>query len=1082
VTTPTREVRKIVTAVFCDVVGSTTLGERLDPEVLRRVLGEYFAVMREVAESHGGQVAKFIGDAVLAVFGLPQLHEDDALRAVRTADEMRARLEALNVSLRARWNVELETRMGVCTGEVVSGADDDVVLGDVMNTAARLEQQAGPGEILVADQTYALVRDAVVADPLELGVKGKSAPLRAWRLLRVDPGAAGHRRRFDRPLVGRERELRLLEEVLGRALEQRGLQLVTLIGEPGIGKSRLLAEFEHNLERRGERVTCLRGQCLAYGDGIGFWPVAEIVKQHLSITQTTSEHDARMRLAAAVDGMQDAPWLRARLAPLVGLPGEAGEREEVFTAWQRFFDEIADRTPLVLVFEDLHWADPALFAFLEYLVEWSADAPLLVLCTARAELLDTQPGWAGGATNATRLALRPLDEGEMGRLAETLLGELVPASGAIAALVARCGGNPLYAEEYARIVADRIPGAESDLAIPATVRALIGARIDGLPVAGRALLHDAAVVGKVFWAGALAAIGEHDPARVRTDLHELTRKELLHRSRTTTVPGDEEYSFWHDLVHEVAYTQIPRARRAEAHRRTAEWIEDMAGDRIDDRAELLAHHYSTALELTRESRDGDTEPLRKAALRHLGAAARHALELDAAHAAQLARQGLTLADTSETAPLLHLLGSSLVLSGALEEARACLAEARAAAETIGDTETLSMTYYQEYELAFFTGDTQGADQLVEAAVARLSDEPASGSFAMLLSSAAFLRLMHMDLGPSSELIERAIEMGEAVGEPQAVAAAINFRGLLRIESGNPDALGDLEASLAMFEEVGSTLITMAKFHLGYGRLHMRGPADARSAFEDAIATGTRTRNTLYEMWARVEDIGRLADSGAWDELLEAVDRVLAWADANGSRQHSASVAPHKARVRALRGDTTAARIAMGDALEHAQNIGYPQALVPALASAALIDYLDRDAARARELLETIEPARLSCQSPMAEICRILVACGGSHHAQTLLGHVGDGPTRLVNNVASGRAALTEAAGDHAAAEPLYDDAAIRWRTYGNPYELAHALAGRARCLIALGRAETATAPREEAASIFGRLGVRDPLAPAQAAI
>ena len=328
----------------------------------------------------------------------------------------------------------------------------------------------------------------------------------------------------------------------------------------------------------------------------------------------------------------------------------------MFTAWQRFFDEIADRTPLVLVIEDLHWADPALLAFLEYLVAWSADVPLLVLCTARTELLDDHPGWAGGATNATTLALRPLDDGETTRLAETLLGELVPATGVTAALVARCGGNPLYAEEYARLLADRMPGAEGDFAIPETVRALIGARIDGLGSGARTLLYDAAVIGKVFWAGALVAIGEHDPARVRADLHDLARKEFIRRSRTSTLPGDEEYSFWHDLVHEAAYAQIPRTRRAEAHRRTAEWIEQTAGDRIDDRVELLAHHYSEALRLTQETQGGDSELLREAALRHLTTAAQRAVGLDPAQATRLAQQGLALADDAERAPLLEVLG------------------------------------------------------------------------------------------------------------------------------------------------------------------------------------------------------------------------------------------------------------------------------------------------------------------------------------------------------------------------------------------------------------------------------------------
>ena len=372
--------------------------------------------------------------------------------------------------------------MGVCTGEVVVGGDDQVVLGDVMNTAARLEQAAEPGEILVADETWVLVCDAVAGESVDLVVKGKAAPVRAWRLRAVGREVSGHERRFDRPLVGREREVRILQEAFARAVEENRLQLVTIIGEPGIGKSRLLAELEEWLEGRAEAVACRRGRCLAYGDGIGFWPLAEIVKQQLEIAETDSEDQARARLAAAVEGMQDAPWLRARLAPLVGLAGEAGQREEVFTAWQRFFDEVAARTPLVLVIEDLHWADPAMLAFVQHLVEWSTGVPILLACTARPELFDAHPSWAGGLANATTLALRPLNRDDTTRLADALLAELVASADATTALVERCGGNPLYAEEYARLLADRASEAAGDLVMPETVRALIGARIDSLPV------------------------------------------------------------------------------------------------------------------------------------------------------------------------------------------------------------------------------------------------------------------------------------------------------------------------------------------------------------------------------------------------------------------------------------------------------------------------------------------------------------------------------------------------------------------------------------------------------------------------
>jgi class 3 adenylate cyclase len=366
---PSREVRKTVTAVFCDVVGSTTLGERLDAEVLRSVMARYFDVMRGAVEGHGGTVSKFIGDAVVGVFGVPQLHEDDALRAVRGAVEMQTRLVDLNVSLRVDWDVTLEARIGVSTGEVVVGSDDEALLGDVMNTAARLEAAAQPGGILVGDETWVLVADAVTGEPVDLVVKGKAVPVRAWRLGSVSQDALGHARRFDRPLVGRARELRVLTDTFARAVADRELQLVTITGEPGIGKTRLVAEFEASLDQRAETVTALRGRCLAYGDGIGFWPLAEAVKQHLAIDEASSESEVRAQLAAAVEGMPDAPWLRARLGPLVGLAGEVADRGEVFTAWQRFFDEIAAIRSLVLVFEDLHWADPAMLAFVS--TSWS---------------------------------------------------------------------------------------------------------------------------------------------------------------------------------------------------------------------------------------------------------------------------------------------------------------------------------------------------------------------------------------------------------------------------------------------------------------------------------------------------------------------------------------------------------------------------------------------------------------------------------------------------------------------------------------------------------------------------------------
>jgi class 3 adenylate cyclase len=1075
---PTREVRKTVTAVFCDVVGSTPLGERLDPEVLRRVLLRYFDEMRAVVESHGGHVVKFIGDAVVGVFGVPQVHEDDALRAVRAAREMRTRLAVLNESLLTEWDVELEARTGISTGEVVVGADDEVLLGDVMNTAARLETAAEPGEILIAAETYSLVRDAIVAQPLELALKGKALPVAAWRLDSVTEGAAGRRRRFDRPLVGRELELRRLEDLFEQAVANSGLQLITIVGEPGIGKSRFVAEFEQRLDAAATPVTRRRGQCLAYGNGIGLSPFAEIVKAQLGIGELDTEDQVRARLTAVVEGMVDAPWLRAQLAPLLGLPGEAAEREEVFAAWVRFLDELAARGPLVLIVEDLHWADTALLAFVEYLAQWSTDVPILVICTARPELFERHMAWAGGLANTTTIALRPLGEDDTLQLARTLLTDRGASVQAAAALVSRCGGNPLYAEEYAALLAERI--ADDDMIqMPDTVQALIAARIDTLPPHRSTLLQDAAVVGKVFWAGAVTAIGNRDPAAVRADLHELARKQFVRRSRTSTIPGDDEYAFWHDLVHEVAYNQIPRSDRAEAHRRSAKWIEQTAGDRLAERAELLAHHYIQALTLTSTHGSGDPEPLRRAALRHLATAANHAMGLDLDHATQLAQQALEIAtgEDRERAPLLCLLGTAHVLAGEYDHARTALLGARAAAERTGEVESLSQAYFQQSEMELFAGTQQSFAAVLGEAIDRLSREPPTAGFALVLTNAAFESLRRGEPVACGELLDRAIEMAETVGDRRALAMAINNRGLLRIELGDRASLEDFATALQMFNELGSTYAGMSTTHLGMARLAFDGPADAAPIFADAIAHGDRTRNATYGMDARYFDLDRLAEAGAWDELILAADHLMSWAGSHPSSELGAVGGVGKARVLALRGRAPEAHAAMRGMLDWARGDLDPRAVVPALATAALIECLDGNTDQARSIAENIEPTQINSWAPLAEICRILIACDAAQHAHTLVAHVETGPPRLLNNATSSRAQLAEADRDHATAAALYPNAVKRWRSFANPFELAHALAGHARCLAALDRAGEARLAASEAAATFKRLGVHGPALP-----
>ena len=1057
-----------MTAVFCDVVGSMPLGERLDPEELRSVLQRYFEEMRSAVGAHGGTVEKFIGDAVVGVFGVPTVHEDDALRAVRAAVEMRTRLAVLNEALRADWEVELEARTGISTGEVVVGADDEVLLGDVMNTAARLESAAEPGAILIAAETHDLVRDAVVAEPVELDLKGKALPVAAWRLDSVVEGAAGHLRRFDRPLVGRERELRRLEDLFEQVVAESELQLVTIVGEPGIGKSRLVAEFEEWLDHHADSVTRRRGQCLAYGDGIGFWPLSEIVKAQLGISEADTEEQVRARLAAGVEGMVDAPWLRARISPLLGLPSEAAEREEAFTAWQRFFDEVAAQGPLVLVIEDAHWADTAMLAFVQHLAEWSSGVPILIVCTARPELLERHTAWAGGLVNTTTVMLQPLSTDDTLQLAKTLLADQAASEQAAIALVERCAGNPLYAEEYASLLAERITD-DASLAMPDSVQALIAARIDTLPADRSALLQDAAVIGKVFWAGAVSSIGDRDPAVVHGDLHELARKQLIRRSRTSSMPGDEEYSFWHDLVHEVAYNQIPRATRANAHRRTAEWIEQAAGDRLAERAELLAHHYTQALTLTRIIGGGDLEPLRRAALRNLATAADRAMGLDLAHAVGLAREalGIATAEDRERAPLLCVLGTSHVLAGEYDQARSALGDARAAAEATGDIESLGQAYFGESELEFFGGTSDAYSAVLIEAVDRLSRERASGPFALVLANAAYESLTRGDIVACRELLDRAMGMAEMVGDQVALATALDVRGLLGIELGDRVALEDCATAARLFTECGSGYVGMATTHLGKGLLVFDGPADAAPVFDDAIAHSVRTRNATYEMDARGHVIDWMDEAGRWDELLDTVEQMVAWADTHPTWGY---VLLAKARILALRGDLHGARAAAGRVAEYSLGLGGGTAWETG--AVALLELLEGNTERARRLTEGITPAHVNSDAPLAEICRILVACHATQHARTLVDHVIHSPPRLLVHAASSRAQLAEADHNHAIAGTLYQEAVDRWRAFGNPYESAHALAGRARCLAALGNPADAAIAADEAASLFENLGVR----------
>jgi class 3 adenylate cyclase/tetratricopeptide (TPR) repeat protein len=605
VRTPRRDVRKTVTVVFTDVAGSTPLGERLDPEALRAVMSTYFERMSSVVERHGGSVEKFIGDAVMAVFGIPTLHEDDALRAVRAALEMGGALADLNRRLQRERGVQIQVRTGVNTGEVVAGEPagaQRLVTGDAVNTAARLQQAAAPGEILIGRSTYRLVRDAVrVQEMAPLPLKGKADPTAAYRLLDVRTETEAVPRHLDSPMVGRARERKLLTLAFEQAEEERVCHLVTILGSPGVGKSRLAEEFLGSL---AADVTALRGRCLPYGDGITFWPVREIVRQAAGIGEAEGAEEARTKLAALCRGVEPEELVSERVAEVLGIGGESGPQEETFWGIRRLFEAMGARAPVVIVFDDIHWAEPTLLDFLEHLTDWTRDAALLVICLSRLELLEIRPAWGGGKMNATAIQLEPLTEDQCAVLMENLLGRAQLPAEVRDRVVDAAEGNPLFVEQTLSMLIDDgllrrenghwLPAADLSLvAVPPSIQALMAARLDRLGGEERAVIERASVVGRIFYRDAVSELTP-EPSRpsVPGHLMILVRRELIrpHASQF----GDETFRFRHMLIRDAAYEAMPKEARAELHGRFAEWLGSRAGERLEEYEELLGYHLEQA--------------------------------------------------------------------------------------------------------------------------------------------------------------------------------------------------------------------------------------------------------------------------------------------------------------------------------------------------------------------------------------------------------------------------------------------------------------------------------------------------------
>jgi predicted ATPase/class 3 adenylate cyclase len=714
-----REARKTITALWVDIAASSPSREPADPEALRDVITQAFADIQSAVERHGGSVETIAGDAITAVFGLPAVHEDDALRAVRAALEVRDALPS-------------EPRIGLSTGEIVTGGagSDPRLAGEPLMLSSRLGQAAEPGDVFADEATWRLVRESVDAESVA----------EAWRIVSVSNDAPGLARRLASPMVGRQRERRRLHDAFEQAVSDRSCQLFTVLGQAGVGKSRLVQEFLGDL---GGDALVTRGRCLPYGEGITYWPLREAVRAALRLEDTDSADEAIAKLSASIGEAEAGDRVARQAAEMIGLEAGRGV-EEGFNAVRALFEAWGRAQPLVVVFDDIHWGEPAFLDLVEHVADWARAAPILLVCLARPELLDRRPGWGGGKPNATSILLEGLSEDDSGQLIDNLAGEAALDEGARRRIVEAAGGNPLFIEEMLALLIDD-PGADPEFEVPAAINAILAARLDQLGADVRATIEAGSVEGQAFHEGSVV---ELVPEALRPSVHghllELVRKDLILPAKTE-LSREESFRFRHLLIREAAYESIPKVQRARLHERHAAWLEQKTHDRAGEYDEILGYHLEQACRYLAE----------------LGPPDEHGLELGA-HAASLlvaaARRAFALGDARASA---NLLGRATALLPETDESRLqLLAELGVALMENGDFGSAAGVLHAAIDAAAKRGD------------ARLE---ATAKLTLLL-----LRLRSGEAEEWSveakDQLEQAIVVFERVGDHEGLAKAYRLLG------------------------------------------------------------------------------------------------------------------------------------------------------------------------------------------------------------------------------------------------------------------------------------------------------------------
>jgi class 3 adenylate cyclase/tetratricopeptide (TPR) repeat protein len=881
--------RRIVTVLFADLVGFTPLSESRDAEEVRELLSRYFDATRRLIELYGGTVEKFIGDAVMAVWGTPIATEDDAERAVRAGLDLVTAVAALGDEVGA----ELRARAGILTGEaaVTLGATSEgMVAGDLVNTAARIQAAAEPGTLLVGDstrraseQTFAF-EDAGVHE-----LKGKSEPVQLWRALRVVAGARGQLKSagLEAPFVGRARELRLLKELFHASADERRAHLVSVTGIAGIGKSRLGWEFYKYFDGIVEGVWWHRGRCLSYGEGVTYWALADMMRMRCRIAEDESEESALEKLGATVREHVSDPdereFVGPRLRQLLGLGDEEqGERQQLFAAWRLFFERMSDTNPVVLVFEDLQWADESLLDFVEYMLEWSRNHPVFVLTLARPELAEKRATWGAAQRAFTSIYLEPLPAAAM----EELLAGLVPGlhRDVVAQILARAEGIPLYAVETVRMLLDRglvvedgpayrVVGEIGALSVPETLQALIAARLDGLDEGERALVQDAAVLGKTFGSSLLSKVAARPEEEVDRLLASLVRKEVLSLQADPRSPEHGQFGFLQDLVRRVAYDTLSRRDRKARHLAAAEQVAAALG--VEDVPEVVAAHLVAAYDAAPDA--DDAASIRARAGRSYVLAGERAMRLGAAWEAQrYFEQAAELADEAGLeAELDDRAGRMAWVAGKPEDAVRLLERARAAYEKLGNDVGKALVDARLAEIEFAQGRPQAAVDRLSPALAELERVGEPRDIAEVAAQLGRFWIFTGDLDAAVPHLERALTLAEEHELPETLAQALNSKSVLMLYRRRSRESGILvhgALRVALEHDLHDPALR-AYNNVVAGLWYRQSFGEVLTWVDQALDYARRTGERLWEVSFLCGSIGSLDVLGRWDDAFARAAEV-----------------------------------------------------------------------------------------------------------------------------------------------------------------------------------------------------------------